>query len=507
MTDLSTTRAHKAAPIQLTAEEGRVQLARPAVARPALPKSAFKIRQLFIGTIVSSLPSRELVIASNSVLAVDVDGIIRHFEGAETDASKVLIESAETDWSLTVHQLEEEDGDYGFLLPGFVDTHVHAPQYLNAGTALDKPLMEWLEHYTFKSESRIDADPNGLGARVYKKLVERMIEAGTTTASVFGTLTVEANMVLAKAFQEGGIRGQIGKVAMDLNGIPTYIESTSESLSRTREFIAALTALTAPLDAHRRLVEPVITPRFVPTCSKELLVGLVEIAKESGARIQSHMSESADQVEWSKNMWDGQPDHAVLDSLNLLTPKTLMAHCTHLTSPTLALLSSRGTSIAHCPWSNIYFSPERSLPLTSALDANVIVGLGSDISGGYRLGIDDSMRAAVAVSRLRPSSAASGETERALGWKESLFLATLGGAQAVGMGEKTGSFAVGKSFDAQMIRMGRKGSRIDLFDEEVEFEEVLEKWWCNGTEADRVAVWVQGVNLRMVHVGVEGHES
>lgn len=98
--------------------------------------------------------------------------------------------------------------------------------------------MDWLEHYTFKSESRIDADPAGLGARVYKKLVERMIEAGTTTASVFGTLSVEAkcdpillkpyrrhflillsSLVLARAFQDAGIRGQIGKVAMDLNGV------------------------------------------------------------------------------------------------------------------------------------------------------------------------------------------------------------------------------------------------------------------------------------------------
>ena len=85
-----------------------------------------------------------------------------------------------------------EIGENSWMMPSFVDTHIHAPQYLNAGTALDKPLMEWLEHYTFSSEARIDADPEGLGRRVYEKLVERMIESGTTLASVFGTLTVEA---------------------------------------------------------------------------------------------------------------------------------------------------------------------------------------------------------------------------------------------------------------------------------------------------------------------------
>ncbi|KAK4703804.1 guanine deaminase, partial [Phenoliferia sp. Uapishka_3] len=467
---------------------------------PKMPK----IRQVFIGNIVSSSPDRTLSINEKSVLGVDADGIIRHFEGEETDASKALLESAQTDWSLMVHRIsEEKDGQghlMGFLLPGFVDTHIHAPQLLNVGTALDKPLMEWLEHYTFKSESRIDADPEGLGARVYKKLVERMIEAGTTTASVYGTLTVEANLVLARAFQDAGIRAHIGKVAMDLNGHESYIETTAEALSRTSEFITAMEALTAPLEPHRRLVEPVITPRFVPTCSKELLVGLAEIAKTTGLRIQSHMSEAADQVEWSKSMWDGQPDHAVFDSLNLLTSKTLMAHCTHLSAPTLSLLATRGVSIAHCPLSNIYFSPEQSFPLVQALDAGVQVGLGSDVSGGYRIGIDDGMRSAVGVSRIRSGVTPIGDEkkERAVGWKESLYLATLGGAKAMGMDAKCGSFEVGKAFDAQLIRMGSKGSKIDLFDEEMPVEEVLEKWWCLGTEVDRVGVWVQGVTVRMV---------
>jgi guanine deaminase len=176
--------------------------------------------------------------------------------------------------------------------------------------------MEWLEHYTFSSEARIDADPFGLGQRVYSKLVSRMIESGTTLASAFGTLTVEANMVLARCFLEAGIRAHVGKVNMDLNGIATYIETTAESLSRTRDFVSSISALVAPLPPNRRLVQPVITPRFIPTCSGELMKGLVEIADEGGLRVQSHMCESEGEVQWSKGMWEGKTDVQVLHEVS-----------------------------------------------------------------------------------------------------------------------------------------------------------------------------------------------
>lgn len=105
---------------------------------------------------------------------------------------------------------------------------------------------------------------------------------------------------------------------MDLNGLPNYIETTSQSLSRTVEFIDALQLLTLPLPLHKRIVEPVITPRFIPTCSKELLEGLSELSKSRGVRVQSHLLESRDQVEWSKGMWDGKDDIEVFNTVSLI---------------------------------------------------------------------------------------------------------------------------------------------------------------------------------------------
>lgn len=145
------------------------------------------------------------------------------------------------------------------------------------------------------------------------------------------------------------------------------------------------------------------------------------------------------------------------------------------------------------------------MPLREALSAGVKVGLGSDISGGYELGIQQSMKWAVAVSRSREGhrkreqEATSAEKSLGITWKEAIYLATLGGAQAMGMDDLVGNFEVGKAFDAQQVQLGRKRSRIDYFGDaegRTDIEELIEKWWCNGREEDRVGVWVQGRRLR-----------
>ncbi|GAA6038125.1 hypothetical protein JCM8097_007559 [Rhodosporidiobolus ruineniae] len=454
------------------------------------------------GTVVSSRPDRSLSILEDHLLIVNKKGFIAHLAPVNAPESQTVLLLV-CSGAIPAERYVEL-GEDGWVLPGFVDTHIHAPQYVNTGMALDKPLMEWLEAYTFKAESRIDANPHGLGQRVYERLVQRMLENGTTAASVFGTISVEANLVLARAFLSAGLRGQIGKVAMDQHSLPSYIETTASSLYATRDFISQMRQLVAPLPEEQRLVEPVVTPRFVPTCSLELLKGLAEMAKEEDVRVQSHMCESQGMVDLCREMLGGKSDVEVLNELGLLHSKSLMAHCTHSSPSNLSLLSSTGTAVASCPLSNVYFSAERQFPLRAALDEGVKVGLGSDISGGYRVGIDESMRWAVAVARLeegrnQAKAREGGEKkpDQSIGWKDALFVATLGGAQSLGLDSKrrVGTLQVGAAFDAQWISVGGKRSRVDWFDldeHKVTLEEKLEKWWCNGSEADRRAVWVQG---------------
>ncbi|KAG0655866.1 hypothetical protein C6P46_000571 [Rhodotorula mucilaginosa] len=431
-----------------------------------------EIALLLRGTVVTPRADRSLLVRENSLIGVDGKGFIAHFEAADTPASQELLSRIGRDLP---RDCFVEIGKDGWILPGFVDTHIHAPQYIQAGLALDKPLMEW---------------------------------NGTTAASVFGTISTEANLVLAQAFLAAGLRGQIGKVAMDQNSIPSYIETTASSLADTETFIDKVRDLTAALPDEQRIVEPVVTPRFVPTCSIELMRGLATLAEQTGVRVQSHMCESQGMVEACREMLGGKSDVEVLDEVGLLHDRSLMAHCTHVSSADLARLSRTGTAVSHCPLSNVYFSAERQLPLREAWQAGVKVGLGSDISGGYRVGLDENMRWAVGISRLRQgqgqhlNAAEQGNNSVAITWQEALYLATLGGAQALGLDRErnVGTLEVGSAFDAQWIRVGGKGSRVEWFDlpdqdgqiKAVSVEEKLERWWCNGSEADRKAVWVQG---------------
>ncbi|KAK4051760.1 hypothetical protein OIO90_004584 [Microbotryomycetes sp. JL221] len=453
------------------------------------------VSKVFVGHMLTCVagPSHVPVILRDQVLVVNKQGYIAHRDSKSTARSQHILQQIPPN---SMHVLK----DNSWLLPGFVDTHIHAPQYLNAGTALDKPLEEWLVAYTFKAESRIDADPQGLGRRVYSKLVDRMIENGTTLASVFGTLTPEANWELAKQFHERGVRAHIGKVNMDRNGIEGYVETTQHSLDETRRFIDRWPELFGQDDDP--LVEPVLTPRFVPTCTDELLSGLGQMVQQTGMRVQSHMCESQGQVDWSKELSGGESDVWKLHEHRLLQEGCIMAHCTHSTERDLDLLALDGASIAHCPLSNVYFSAEQQLPLREAIDKKIAVGLGSDISGGYALGIDNSMRWSVGISRLRQGQKSRGDKSPqtlTISWKESLYLATLGGARAMTTDYVTGSLEVDKSFDAQLIELDMPGSRVDLFEDasidesdQDKLEENVEKWWCNGTVADRKGVWVKG---------------
>ncbi|TKA56687.1 hypothetical protein B0A53_01882 [Rhodotorula sp. CCFEE 5036] len=396
-----------------------------------------EIALLLRGTVATSRVDRSLLVRENSLIGVDGKGFVAHLEAVDTPASQKLLSRIGRDLP---RDCFVEIGKDGWILPGFVDTHIHAPQYIQAGLALDKPLMEW---------------------------------NGTTAASVFGTISTEANLVLVRAFLAAGLRGQIGKVAMDQNSIPSYIETTASSLADTETFIDKVRDLTAALPDEQRIVEPVVTPRFVPTCSIELMRGLATLAEQTGVRVQSHMCESQGMVEACREMLGGKSDVEVLDEVGLLHDRA-----------------------------------ERQLPLREAWQAGVKVGLGSDISGGYRVGLDENMRWAVGISRLRQGqgqhldAAEPGSNSVAITWQEAVYLATLGGAQALGLDRErnVGTLEVGSAFDAQWIRVGGKGSRVEWFDlpdqdgqiKAVSVEEKLERWWCNGSEADRKAVWVQG---------------
>ncbi|WWC62929.1 uncharacterized protein I303_105527 [Kwoniella dejecticola CBS 10117] len=470
--------------------------------------------QLFVGTFVDTPCPGELRIRQDHLLVVDEKGYITHIAPIHDDSSQSILSglsSSSPSSSSSSSSIPMELGKHSFLLPVFTDLHIHAAQYLFCGLGLDLPLIEWLERYAYKAEERVDGDP-ALAERVYGTLVKRLLQNGTGCVSFFGTIGVRSNLILAKKMQEAGLRGFVGKLSMDQSPRPTYGEtSASASLDSLNEFLDSLEGYLAQYKPHEKVVEPIITPRYVPVCSDELLGRLKELGDKRGVRVQSHMCEGRDQMGLVYKQ-RGKRDQDIWNELGFLGPKTLQAHVTYLDDEMIPLIKDREVTIAHCPLSNAYLS-EKQFPLREALDKSLNVGLGTDVAGGYTLSIQNQMRQAVIISRLREGarcenmdcsfaeSANKGGKNLSVDWVESIYLATRGGKKGMGLG---GCLEVGMEFDAQLIELADEGSpsgvgALDLFDlqtrgidTEEEWKVNVERWWCNGDDRNRKGMWVQG---------------
>ena len=373
--------------------------------------------------------------------------------------------------------------DRGVLLPGLVDLHIHAPQFPQLGAALDVPLEDWLFKYTFPLEARYD--DLAFATEVYDRLVRRLLSNGTTTAVYFATIHGPASLKLAETCLRLGQRAWVGRVAMDLaDGCPDYYRdaSAAQSVEETARFIDAVRALPG-----NRLVEPAITPRFIPACSDAALKGLGALAAATGAPVQTHCSES----DWEHAFVHdrmGMTDTAALDHLGLLTRRCVLAHAGHITDADMALIKARGAGIAHCPLSNAYFG-NAVFPLRRALRKALRVGLGTDISGGYSSFLLDNARAAVTSSRMLedgvdPERAARerGSPDARVDFRDAFYLATRGGAEVLDL--PVGAFEEGLQFDAILV---------DLSDDFGPPEDLLQKIVMRATPAEILATWVAGV--------------
>jgi len=277
------------------------------------------------------------------VIAVDDDGVILAVEHAESPAGAALLAGASSVVTAPAGSV---------LLPGLVDLHVHAPQWPQLGTGLDLPLERWLFEYTFPLEARF-ADLS-FARPVWADLVGGLLAHGTTTAVYFATVDLDATTALAEAALAAGQRAYVGRVAMDHpQGTPEWYRDASadEGVAASARSIEAIGAL----DAGRGLVAPIVTPRFTPACTDELLRGLGELAARAGTLVQTHASES----DWAHGHAlerFGQTDCAALDGFGLLRRGTVLHHANHVTDADAALLRERGAGIAHCPLSNAYFA-------------------------------------------------------------------------------------------------------------------------------------------------------
>jgi guanine deaminase len=383
-----------------------------------------------------------------------------------------------------------------YLLPGLIDLHVHAPQWPQVGKALDQPLQVWLQTFTFPLEARY-ADVE-YAKTVYGSLVEGLLANGTTTAVYYATIHLPATQRLADICLNRRQRALIGRVAMDdPDQCPAYYRDASAAVAEadSRAFIAYVQSMAGNEDG---LVRPVITPRFIPSCSDELLRRLGVLARETGCHVQTHCSES----DWEHGfVLDrcGVTDTAALESFGLLSRHTILAHGNFVGDEDIARIVSAGAGIAHCPLSNVYFS-DAVFPLRRMLDHGVHVGLGTDIAGGASPSILENARQAVIASRTLESGVDPAQHRDRRGRESSridaltaFWLATAGGGVALDL--PVGLFREGYQFDAILVDAATPHGNLNL-DAADTPEEILQKIVYNAARANIRNVWVGG---RSVH--------
>lgn len=366
--------------------------------------------------------------------------------------------------------------DYGdrLIIPGFVDLHLHAPQFANRGLGLDKELLPWLEIYTFPEESKYTSTE--FAQKAYQKFVKALWQQGTTRSIVFATQHREATVLLMDLMAKAGLGGYVGKVNMDRNCPAFYIESTEESLRETERFI---------LETRDRyaLVKPIITPRFVPTCTAELMQGLGELSRKYGVPVQSHLSENTGENAWVKELHPEIKDYAsVYDTYGLFgQQKTVMAHCVHVSDDEIALMAKNQVYVAHSPHSNNNLSSGIA-PVRQMLEAGVPVGLASDVSGSHEIAMPRILTVAAQVSKLKWLEC--GKKKASLNTQELFYLATKGGGSFFG---KVGSFEPGYALDVLIID---DTSLEDV--NERSLEERLQRYLYCGDDRNIHARYVQG---------------
>eukprot|EP00455_Lapot_gusevi_P008336 TRINITY_DN1361_c0_g1_i6.p1 TRINITY_DN1361_c0_g1~~TRINITY_DN1361_c0_g1_i6.p1 ORF type:complete len:353 (-),score=104.65 TRINITY_DN1361_c0_g1_i6:203-1261(-) len=341
--------------------------------------------------------------------------------------------------------------------------------------------MQWLEKYTFPTESRFSN--MDFAHDVYSKSVSRHLSYGTTTCCYYGTIHVEPTILLARLAETAGQRAFIGKVCMDRNAPDSYVETSEQSLSETHRFLSEMK------QQHFSLVSPIITPRFIPTCSDELLRNLAQLAQQEALPLQTHISESPAEVAFVESLCSCNYTDAYART-GILTPRTILAHGVHLTDPELQVIKHHESAISHCPNSN-YTLDSGCLNVRQVLQHGIKVGLGTDVAGGYSPSILDAIRLAMVCSK---SLMFQGKLEEQLSYVEAFFLATLGGAQVVGMENQIGNFLVGKDFDALIINPCSATSPFDIFEADSRTD-IFEKFLYMGDDRNIETVFVAGKQL------------
>jgi len=314
------------------------------------------------------------------------------------------------------------------IFPGLIDCHTHLPQY-SAVARGESELLPWLRQHIFPAER----DFTGPRARQEApQFFHELARHGTTTAMVFAAIYEDSCEIGFEAAKESGLRVILGKMMMDVGSYgqlqPKKVLSVSlvESERLCRKWHRA----------EDGRLEYAFSPRFAVTCSEKMMRGAAELAARFEAYEKVH------------HLFMSAQDYTdVYEKCGLLTPRTVLGHCIHLSPREIGAIAAAQSSIAHCPSSNLFLG-SGLIKLDQLLKAGIAVGLGSDVAAGPELNMWQVMRAAIDVQKARTAYEPNLRPLRA---SESFYLATQGGARALGKSKIIGTLDAGKEADFVVV--------------------------------------------------------
>lgn len=329
--------------------------------------------------------------------------------------------------------------DYGdkMIMQSFADMHMHAPQFAMLGLGMDLPLLEWLDTYTFKTEAEFkDTD---YARTVYRRLAKELVRSGTTRVCSFSSLHRESTLILMEELERAGVTGYVGKVNMDRNSGDVLSETTEESMRETLRWLEEC-------EGRFEHIKPILTPRFTPTCTDELMAFLGKLAKEKGLYVQSHLSENKAEIAWVKELHPDCPQYwESYAKFGLFNDHTIMAHCVHSDERERKAMKDHNVLVAHCPDSNTNLVSGVA-PVRRMLNEGLWVALGSDIAGGAVLPMMQVITMAIRASKMK--RVMTDWTDDFLTVAEAYYLGTTAGAKYFGAGN---GFAKGDKLHAIVV--------------------------------------------------------
>jgi guanine deaminase len=316
----------------------------------------------------------------------------------------------------------------GLIVPGFVDTHVHYPQ-TDVIASFGTQLLDWLEQYTFPAERRF-ADAAHAGA-VCEFFLDELLRNGTTTALVFGTVHRQSVDTFFAAAEGRGMRMVAGKVLMDRNCPEDLRDTPAEGYRESAQLIERWHG--------RARLGYAITPRFAITSSDAQLRLAGELARaHPSVHVHTHVAENLAEVAWVRELFPWSRSYLdVYDRFGLLRDRCVLAHCIHLDAGDRRRMGESGAAAAFCPTSNLFLG-SGLFDIDAADRAGIPIGLATDVGGGTSFSMLRTLADGYKVAQLCGQS---------LGPKRAFYLATLGGARALGLDREIGNFLPGKEAD------------------------------------------------------------